>query len=49
VNRFRDAKALAQYAEHPTHKQLGAQLCALCAGGAEGIVVFDLETPKSLD
>lgn len=38
-----DEAALNAYAEHPRHKQLGAKLVALCEGGADGIVVFDLE------
>ncbi|CUH77763.1 Stress responsive A/B Barrel Domain protein [Tritonibacter multivorans] len=45
VLRFRDADALAEYAEHPTHRALGARLCALCTGGADGILVYDLEVP----
>ncbi|WP_439142555.1 Dabb family protein [Planktotalea sp.] len=43
VIRFTDRHALEQYAEHPIHKELGAQLCTLCVGGADGIMVFDLE------
>ena len=39
----RDAKALAAYAAHPTHKMLGSQLVDLCKGGGDGIMVFDLE------
>lgn len=39
------ADALAHYADHPTHKALGARLCDAVVGGAEGIIVFDLETP----
>ncbi|MFY0662715.1 MAG: Dabb family protein [Shimia sp.] len=35
--------ALNTYAEHPRHKQLGATLVSLCNGGAEGIMVFDIE------
>ncbi len=45
VIRFESRDALGLYATHPTHKQLGARLCDLCEGGADGIVVFDLETP----
>lgn len=44
VIRFSNRQALMHYAEHDTHKQLGAQLCDLCVGGADGITVFDLET-----
>lgn len=44
---FRDRAALDHYAEHPVHKKLGARLVSLCAGGAEGIMVFDLECPEA--
>lgn len=47
VAQFRDAEALALYAENPEHKALGARLVALCDGGANGIVVYDLETAAS--
>ncbi|MEM1289238.1 MAG: Dabb family protein [Pseudomonadota bacterium] len=43
VIRFADKAALQAYAVHPTHQALGAQLCALCVGGADGVIVFDLE------
>jgi len=43
VARFNDAEAVARYAEDPVHKALGARLCELCDGGADGIVVYDLE------
>ncbi|MEL7090122.1 MAG: Dabb family protein [Pseudomonadota bacterium] len=39
-----DRTALQTYAEHPTHVALGTRLVALCAGGADGIMVFDIET-----
>ncbi len=42
VIRFADRQALATYADHPTHKALGARLCELCVGGADGIMVVDL-------
>jgi hypothetical protein len=42
VIRFADRKALDTYADHPTHTTLGAQLCDLCVGGADGIMVVDL-------
>ena len=42
VIRFADRRALAAYADHPTHKALGAKLCDLCEGGADGIMVVDL-------
>lgn len=41
---FADRDALETYAQHPTHLALGERLCDLCEGGAEGIIVFDLET-----
>lgn len=44
VAQFRDRDALALYAEHPEHKALGARLVAMCDGGADGIVVYDLDT-----
>ncbi len=34
---------LQAYAENSEHKALGARLCAQCIGGADGIIVFDLE------
>lgn len=43
VIRFTDAAALKTYAEHPTHITLGTRLCELCVGGADGIMVFDIE------
>lgn len=43
VIRFQNRAALATYADHPTHKKLGAELCDFCVGGAAGIIVFDLE------
>ncbi len=42
VIRFEDQQALTAYAEHPTHQALGARLCDLCIGGADGIIVFDI-------
>lgn len=35
--------ALAAYAVHPDHVALGARLVAMCEGGADGIIVHDLE------
>lgn len=46
VIRFSDQSALQSYARHPTHQRLGAQLCALCENGAEGLIVFDLDVPS---
>lgn len=40
---FETEASLKSYAANPTHKALGARLCDLCEGGANGIVVFDLE------
>ncbi|MFS4580467.1 Dabb family protein [Phaeobacter sp. C3_T13_0] len=45
VVRFSNRGALDHYAQHPAHQELGARLCDLCVGGADGIIVFDLETP----
>ena len=42
VMRFESRAALEAYAAHPAHVAAGAALVALCAGGAEGIMVFDL-------
>ncbi|MEM8654907.1 MAG: Dabb family protein [Pseudomonadota bacterium] len=39
-----DARALAAYAVDPAHQDLGARLVALCAGGADGILVFDIDS-----
>ena len=47
VAQFRDRDALAHYAEHPEHKALGARLVAMCDGGVDGIVVYDLEAVAS--
>ena len=35
--------ALTRYAEHPEHLALGAKLCTICEGGADGIILFDLD------
>ena len=43
VIRFTDKGALARYAEHPEHLALGAKLFTICEGGADGIIVFDLD------
>jgi hypothetical protein len=45
VIRFADQDALEAYAVHPVHLDLGARLCDLLQGGADGLVVFDLKTP----
>lgn len=41
---FTDQAALANYAQNPEHRALGARLVALCEGGADGIIVYDLES-----
>lgn len=41
-----NAKALAAYAVHPDHVALGGQLVALCEGGSEGVIVYDIDVPK---
>lgn len=41
---FLDAAALERYASDPRHHALGARLVALCADGAAGIFVADIET-----
>ena len=43
VVHFDDEDSLSHYAIHETHKLLGGRLCDLCEGGADGIVVFDLD------
>lgn len=40
---FKDRAALADYAAHPLHQAFGAKLVSMCNGGADGIMVFDLE------
>ena len=42
VVRFADPLAADRYAVSSTHQALGARLCALCKGGADGIMVYDL-------
>ena len=41
---FTDADALQRYAGDAGHQALGARLVGLCAGGAAGIMVIDLDT-----
>ena len=41
---FRDRDAHLAYDLHPRHKDAGARLVALCEGGHDGIMVYDLET-----
>ena len=40
---FRDRAAHMAYDGHPQHKAAAARLVALCEGGADGIVVYDIE------
>lgn len=40
---FSDAAALERYAMDPNHQALGGRLVALCNGGANGIMVMDLD------
>ncbi|MBU2866478.1 Dabb family protein [Pacificibacter marinus] len=42
VMTFEDQAALEAYAVHPAHKAAGGALVAICDGGGEGIMVFDL-------
>ncbi|QMU58211.1 MAG: Dabb family protein [Boseongicola sp.] len=42
VIRFADITAAETYAGHPTHQALGMRLVGLCKGGADGIMVYDL-------
>ncbi len=42
IVRFENRASLAVYADHPDHKAFGARLCAMCNGGADGIVVYDI-------
>ena len=41
---FEDVAALDRYAGDARHQALGARLVALCHGGPDGIMVYDLET-----
>ncbi len=43
IIRFVDQAAVEIYADDPRHQRLGGQLCDLCVGGADGIIVYDLE------
>ena len=42
---FRDREAHLAYERHPVHQAAGRDLVALCEGGYDGIIVFDLEIP----
>lgn len=43
VIEFADASARDTYLTHPDHMSAGAALVAMLAGGAAGLVVFDLD------
>lgn len=43
VATFDGEKPLTRYANDPQHQALGERLVALCSGGADGIVVYDIE------
>lgn len=42
VAAFVSREALAVYAEHPKHLELGKRLVANCVNGGDGIIVFDI-------
>lgn len=44
VIRFRDRDAHLRYERHPRHVELGGRLVSMCDGGADGILVFDIES-----
>ncbi len=39
---FTDRSAHLVYERHPLHKEAGAELIAMCNGGYDGIVVYDI-------
>ena len=43
IGTFTSRAALERYAADPRHQALGARLVQQCAGGADGILVFDIE------
>ncbi|WP_371158274.1 Dabb family protein [Jannaschia sp. 2305UL9-9] len=43
VVRFRAREDADRYAAHPEHLHIGRDLVAACVGGAEGILVYDLD------
>ncbi len=47
VMRFSSRAALEAYANHPAHLLAAGALVDICAGGAEGIMVFDLDLPPA--
>jgi len=40
---FTDREAHLRYERHPRHQELGGKLVDMCVGGADGIVVYDLD------
>ena len=40
---FRDREAHLAYERHPKHVALGARLVEMCVGGADGILVYDID------
>ena len=40
---FADRAAHLAYEQHPKHVALGGELVAMCEGGHNGIIVFDLQ------
>ncbi|MEM9249026.1 MAG: Dabb family protein [Pseudomonadota bacterium] len=40
---FEDRAAHLRYEAHPRHVALGGQLVKMCVGGADGILVYDLD------
>ena len=40
---FRDRAAHLAYETHPRHVELGGKLVDMCVGGADGIIVYDIE------
>jgi len=43
---FADRAALDRYANDPRHRALGGRLVALCPGGGDGILVYDIDDAK---
>lgn len=43
---FTDRSALDRYATDPRHQALGARLVALCPGGGDSILVYDIDDTK---
>lgn len=43
---FTNRAALDRYASDPRHQALGARLVALCPGGGDSILVYDIDDAK---